>query len=89
MSMQCALQHVCFLAKQWTSAPGEQPMTSDKDGAYLRPPQILAEVLRALLTLRQRLGSQLLTLSIDIAPPHASTYICQVLLRLCIAFRQH
>ncbi|KAL3140614.1 hypothetical protein ABBQ32_005184 [Trebouxia sp. C0010 RCD-2024] len=53
-------------------------MTSDKDGAYLRPPQILAEVLRALLTLRQRLGSQLLTLSIDIAPPHASTYICQL-----------
>ena len=56
-------------------------MTSDKDGAYMRPPLILAEVLKALLTLRQRLASQLLTLSIDIAPPHASTYVREVSLR--------
>ena len=60
----------------------EQPMTKDKEGSYIRPPQMLAEVLRALLTFRQRLAARLLTLSIDIAPPHASTQVREVLLHL-------
>lgn len=61
-------------------ASGEQPMTKDAEGAYVRPPRMLAEVLRALLTLRHTLASQLLTLSIDIAPHHVSTQIQEVLL---------
>ena len=65
-------------------ASDEQPMTKDKEGPYVRPPQMLAEVLRALLTFRQRLTSQLLTLSIDIAPPHVSTQMREVLLYPCM-----
>lgn len=59
---------------------GEQPMTQDEEGPYVRPPQILAEILRALLTFRQRLAGQLLTLTIDIAPPDVSADIRQVVL---------
>lgn len=70
-------------------AAGEQPMTKDKEGPYVRPPQILAEVLRALLTFRQRLASQLLTLTIDIAPPDVSSDIRQVVFhRLHVPTRQ-
>ena len=65
-------------------ASDEQPMTKDKEGLYVRPPQMLAEVLRALLTFRQRLTSQLLTLSIDIAPPNISTQMQEVLLHPCV-----
>ena len=59
-------------------------MTKDKEGSYVRPPQMLAEVLRALLTFRQRLTSQLLTLSIDIAPPHVPIQTREVLLLPCM-----
>ena len=55
-------------------------MTEDRQGTYERPPELLAEVLRALLTLRQRLASQLVTLAIDIPPQHAPQRIQQVLL---------
>ena len=53
-------------------------MTNDDQGAFERPPQILVEVLKALLNFRQQLASQLLTLSIDLAPPHADIHTHQV-----------
>ena len=58
-------------------------MTKDKEGPYVRPPQMLAEILRALLTFREKLAAQLLTFSIDLAPPHVSTQVREVLLCLC------
>ena len=60
--------------------PGDQPMLEDEQGPYVRPPGLLAEVLKAMLTLRQRLASHLVTLAIDIAPQHATEDIRQVLL---------
>lgn len=59
-------------------------MTKDKEGPYVRPPQMLAEILRALLTFREKLAAQLLTLSIDLAPPHVPPQVREVLLCLCM-----
>lgn len=61
--------------------PVEQPMTKDKHGAYERPPELLAGVLRALLNLRQRFASQLVTLAIDMPPQHAPQQFQEVLLQ--------